>query len=1393
MNRNKMISVVLSVLMVFSTMPIAAFAQNEEAMDGALKIDTLDTIEDTSDLTQTEEIDEDIKKDLNLDVDLPDDINNIDNELEQKTDEKVNKKASKSQISFKKNKKKKQYIDGEVIVMYDVSTNNIKKSAKDVVGDDVVIESSLDFGSAKKLNTENIEASNFEVVTKKAKESANKRRVVSLVKSSKYSTKQLLKIYKSKKDIIEVQPNYKVHALQASSFSSINDQLKSYQWALNNTGQNAGKAGEDIQIDSAWNKNTGSEKVVAIVDTGVDLKHEDLKDNLWTNPNTKVLKGLHGYDFVNGDDNPQDDDGHGSHVAGIIGAKANNSVGISGVNQNIKIMALKFLDATGSGSTYGAMSAYNYIYKAQSMGVDVVAVNNSWGGEADEEEGVLGALIDLVGENGAVSLCASGNEYTNTDESYNSPSCIDSDYIISVAAGNEKGKLAEFSNYGTKTVDVAAPGVDILSSVSYPCYNPSIYNSDGLNIQSSASQKYESFDGSSSSGVTVIDASSNKSSATLSTNCTDEYFGKNGGKSVSYKLTGASSGDTYKIAFRYNASDGADTKKMIKDSILFKAKIAPFDEYNNSSLYDFYDIPYSKLASCSLSEDSETMGMTDGNSDDWVHNEIERKASFETDRCLVFIVEIGVSGDFEFYFDDFGVSKPYSSNKEAEEMFKKYDIYSGTSMATPYVTGYAAMVNQNMGFANGKDRDVKKLVDVIKASTRDLTQDSYSADKTIMQIKKGNVDFSYTQDNKIAPVINSVSKVSGQNQIIIKGNCFGTSKGNSECTVEYKIQSSGPHQSDATIISWKDDEIIISSIAASINLINRGVTFKVKRNGKTDSFKTFLKNTSNNYKVIDNTDLISLDGPVDKDGSTVLTDGKDLYVYLAGGMTEGSSINFGFFEIEEEASEVDPGFFKLGADEYYDDYDDEYYDDEEGEGGSDFEGWTTLTPPDVVDMFEESKYSGDDKLEFITNLAYSNGYFYAIANRTTGYTNEYKVVRYKISTDEWQGFLDIDINNEITNYKHSSLAIYNGKLYVVGGYDEDSGKATTMVRELNLSTKKWSGENNASLQLPTARYASNLKQVGKYLVATFGGNNEGTVPYIAIYDGKKWVEDKQNARSLYPSKYDALLYPSETPTDIFEEDPITGEKEYFVEHKYYNIPMGISGNNTLVFTGNNVENLGDTFKYTINSLTDFSKNKFESISNYSSMSSDEDVLAQSVGNKFYALTGNDMYEVKYMPITTANLTVKASVSGSGSIQGAGQYLPGQVVTLKAVGKKNKTYPTSLTVDGKKQKGYSYTGVYGKNIIKNTIIAKANFNNYVKKLSISKKSVSLKRGNSMTLKLKFSPSTRISKKVKWSSSKSSVVSVSKSGKITAKKKGSATITVMSLDGKKAKAKCKVTVK
>src|SRR5262245_4496323 len=166
-----------------------------------------------------------------------------------------------------------------------------------------------------------------------------------------------------------------------------NDTSFTSQWGLNNTGQSGGTVGADIHAAAAWNVTVGSGRtIVAVIDTGVDYTHPDLAANMWRNPREIPGNGrdddgdgfvddVYGWDFANNDNSPMDDNGHGTHVAGIIGAVGNNGTGVSGVNWNVQIMALKFLDSTGSGLLSNAIKALNF---AVAHGAKVS--NNSYGG-----------------------------------------------------------------------------------------------------------------------------------------------------------------------------------------------------------------------------------------------------------------------------------------------------------------------------------------------------------------------------------------------------------------------------------------------------------------------------------------------------------------------------------------------------------------------------------------------------------------------------------------------------------------------------------------------------------------------------------------------------------------------------------------------------------------------------------------------------------------------------------------------------------------------------------------------------------------------------------------------------------------------------------------------------
>lgn len=268
-----------------------------------------------------------------------------------------------------------------------------------------------------------------------------------------------------------IEPNFKY-----TTFNKPADTDFKKQWGLENTGKNSGPfwsrgtAGVDISALKAWAITKGSKEVkVAVIDTGVDYNHQDLKANMMINEAEQngvagvdddgngYIDDIYGYDFANNDADPMDDHGHGTHCAGVIGA-THDATGIAGVNAEVSILALKFLTAKGGGTLEGALKAIDY---ATSRGVHVMS--NSWGGGGRSE--ALFEAIQRAEQAGISFIAAAGNSNSDNDRTPTYPANYKLDNVLSVGAMNGKGKRANFSNYGKKTVHVFAPGVDIYSTV----------------------------------------------------------------------------------------------------------------------------------------------------------------------------------------------------------------------------------------------------------------------------------------------------------------------------------------------------------------------------------------------------------------------------------------------------------------------------------------------------------------------------------------------------------------------------------------------------------------------------------------------------------------------------------------------------------------------------------------------------------------------------------------------------------------------------------------------------------------------------------------------------------------------------------------------------------------
>ena len=271
-------------------------------------------------------------------------------------------------------------------------------------------------------------------------------------------------------DVQTTSPTQENLATITPQITTPNDPGYPQLWGLNNTGQSGGTPDADIDAPEAWDIETGNPNtVIGVLDTGVDYNHPDLVDNIWTNPGETAGDGIdndsngyiddvRGWDFAYNDNNPSDVQGHGTHVSGTIAAKGNNSVGVTGVAWDAKIMPLKFLDDGGSGYISDAILALNY---ATAKGVKIT--NNSWGG-GGYSQGLYDA-INTAGQQGALFIAAAGNESQNTDITPAYPASYNLSNIISVASTTHTDALSGFSNYGLTSVDLGAPGSNIYSTI----------------------------------------------------------------------------------------------------------------------------------------------------------------------------------------------------------------------------------------------------------------------------------------------------------------------------------------------------------------------------------------------------------------------------------------------------------------------------------------------------------------------------------------------------------------------------------------------------------------------------------------------------------------------------------------------------------------------------------------------------------------------------------------------------------------------------------------------------------------------------------------------------------------------------------------------------------------
>lgn len=875
-----------------------------------------------------------------------------------------------------------EYAKGQAIILYRESAAGRTSAFANSLGDDMQIGETYEF--------EDADAPVSVQAADKSRSVRAQTLKVSLVKSDSYSTEELIKKLSARKDILAAEPNYRIHTLDQGQ-----DPYHRFQWAVDNQGQNKGTAGLDINMgrEIPGASPDGEECVIALVDTGMDYTHEDLKNVVWQNPiQTNQLKGAHGYDFINYDADPMDDNGHGTHCSGIMAAEWNNT-GIRGVvnNDKIKIMALKILDGEGYGYEMESVGAYNYIYKAQQLGINVVAVNNSWGGLDAFESVIFEKLVDLVGEKGAVSVCAAGNEAGNNDNVDSLPATLDSDYIISVAASNENDELAAYSNYGADSVDLAAPGADILSSVSYDCFNPGIYE-DKSNICS----LFEDFsdgnlvqDVTSDDGDIVYGYATGRGKAAMALGLSDEaYFGLQGSneKALKWSIDGAKAGDIYTVYFPYMA--GA-SETDVHASIMTKA-VGP----DKADISDGSDVEEDDVSALLVSDvempkegkveitDATTLmmesiaGVYVDKGNYWTHlSGFAHEGDLKAKKYAVAVsLIVSQDGNYEIYLDNMGVSKENITS----DQFGKYDFYNGTSMAAPYVTGAAAV----LAAAYPKE-DALDIVERIFGCTRKSSA------------LNGKVATGGTLD---------LSKI-GTSNIYIKKVLIDKNK-------NIRIEGRGLSGASVTVNgktarpkSQNQEEIILDAS----DLWNKTLDIAVTVGEKVMHKQCFF---------VGGTDFSLTESAVGYLGKGyTLSDGEWIYY-----VDEDGAVSYG---IPGQKDEMGDTFWMDGM-----------------------YGYST----ELFDVNEELMVE-DTTISNISEIVCLDGKLWTVLKLDMKYSEERILACYDTAGAEWKAASKLPERFE--NLEGISIAGYQGKLYLLGGMDNATLELQTCVMRMNTQTLKW--------------------------------------------------------------------------------------------------------------------------------------------------------------------------------------------------------------------------------------------------------------------------------------------------------------------------------------------------
>ena len=669
---------------------------------------------------------------------------------------------------------KRDYVEGEVIVAIDNTKKSfsLKKSfgGKDLSdqGEEII-----------EVNSDSIDVP-----------TGGNNISIEVIERHDLTTKEILNKLKSDPSVVYAEPNYKTKISNTPSsigggVSGDTADMTGDQWGFDPSEQYS------MKIPN-WNNASGNmehEVVVAVVDSGIDNEHEDLRNRVYAL--SAELQEKTGCDEKRCDIIGGEMNDHGTHVAGIIGAEWNN-IGVSGVGSNIKMLDIRVADEDGAVDLSDVLTGYSKIKIAMENGVPVKAVNNSWGGYNTTL--IFKAVMNELSSLGAVSVIAAGNEGRNLDNYLYNPiySGLYDDSMIVVGASDIEGKRADFSNYSNSIVDLYAPGTDILSTI--------ISNSefDLSTISSIYLEDYED-----THNTTVIYDDNNL------TTTMDSTYKSHGSKSLKIDLSDDmyeydSNKGFYKSPLEVDFGDVNTETNPISGEKVLSIDVYSDDLIGISNENYYYNI-YVK------DKDGRIITLPSLNfqsaGDGWVRFFYSLPSTTDYDSFEIFFYYLSGTINDSFYIDNVNI---YNADKSS------YGYKQGTSMATPAVTGALAMLLGNV------DEDLSAI------EAKELLMSYVKPVSTLTGSKtNGILDLTTTNEVELSPTVSNITY--NDKKITIKGNHFKDSEGIVVINnLDYYNDLSSATPSS---ISWSDNEIVLSFDEELVGVYEVKVTVGTKTNG----------------------------------------------------------------------------------------------------------------------------------------------------------------------------------------------------------------------------------------------------------------------------------------------------------------------------------------------------------------------------------------------------------------------------------------------------------------------------------------------------------------------------------------------------------------------------------